>query len=93
MTGVQTCALPISTPSAYPSSAYPSAQQRATWSSDATPPPPRKPALCTMPEEQANMMINKWADLVEEATGSPPSPDAFVEYLRDKVGRLYGVSA
>ena len=33
------------------------------------------------------------ADLIEEATGSSPSPDAFVEYLRDKVGRLYGVSA
>ena len=33
------------------------------------------------------------ADLVEEATGSPPSPDAFVDYLKDKVERLYGVSA
>ena len=33
------------------------------------------------------------ADLIEEATGSPPSPDAFVEYLRDKVERLYGVTA
>ena len=33
------------------------------------------------------------AALIEEATGSPPSPDAFVTYLRDKVERLYGVSA
>ena len=33
------------------------------------------------------------ADLIEEATGSPPSPDAFVEYLQDKVERLYGVTA
>ena len=33
------------------------------------------------------------ADLIEEATGFPPSPDAFVDYLKDKVERLYGVSA
>ena len=33
------------------------------------------------------------ADLIEEATGNPPSPDAFVDYLKDKVERLYGVSA
>ena len=33
------------------------------------------------------------ADLIEEATGSPPSPDAFVDYLKDKVEQLYGVSA
>jgi carboxypeptidase Taq len=33
------------------------------------------------------------ADLVEEATGSPPSPDAFVDYLHDKVERLYGVTS
>lgn len=33
------------------------------------------------------------ADLVEEATGSPPSPDAFVDYLHDKVKRLYGVAS
>ena len=32
------------------------------------------------------------ADLIEEATGSPPSPDAFVEYLQDKVKRLYGLT-
>ena len=32
------------------------------------------------------------ADLIEEATGSPPTPDAFVDYLRDKVERLYGIS-
>ena len=37
--------------------------------------------------------ILEQADLVEEATGSPPSPDAFVDYLKDKVERLYGVSA
>ncbi len=33
------------------------------------------------------------AALIEEATGSPPSPDAFVEYLQDKVERLYGLTA
>ena len=33
------------------------------------------------------------AALIEEATGSPPSPDAFVEYLQDKVKRLYGLTA
>ena len=33
------------------------------------------------------------AALIEEATGSPPSPDAFVAYLRDKVERLYGLTA
>jgi carboxypeptidase Taq len=33
------------------------------------------------------------ADLIEEATGSAPSPDAFVRYLSSKVERLYGVSA
>ncbi len=33
------------------------------------------------------------ADLIEEATGSPPSPDAFVSYLSSKVESLYGVSA
>ena len=32
------------------------------------------------------------ADLIEEATGSSPSPDAFVDYLREKVERLYGIS-
>ena len=37
--------------------------------------------------------IHEPAALIEEATGSPPSPDAFVEYLRDKVERLYGVTA
>ena len=35
----------------------------------------------------------KPADLIEEATGSAPSPDAFVRYLTTKVERLYGVSA
>ena len=33
------------------------------------------------------------AALIEEVTGSPPSPDAFVTYLRDKVERLYNVTA
>jgi len=33
------------------------------------------------------------ADLVEKASGSPPSPDAFVDYLHDKVKRLYGVTS
>ena len=37
--------------------------------------------------------ILKPADLIKEATGSPPSPDAFVDYLKDKVEQLYGVSA
>jgi carboxypeptidase Taq len=32
-------------------------------------------------------------DLIEEATGSAPSPDAFVRYLSSKVEKLYGVSA
>ena len=31
------------------------------------------------------------ADLIEEATGEQPKPDAFVTYLADKIGRLYGV--
>lgn len=33
------------------------------------------------------------ADLIEEATGAPPSPDAFVRYICTKVEHLYGVSA
>ena len=33
------------------------------------------------------------ADLIEEATGTPPSPEAFVEYLEKKVERLYGITA
>ena len=33
------------------------------------------------------------ADLIEEATGSPPSPDAFVKYLISKVESVYGVTA
>ena len=32
------------------------------------------------------------AELIEEATGHPPSPDDFVEYLREKVERLYNLS-
>ena len=35
----------------------------------------------------------KPAELIEEVTGSSPSPDAFVRYLSSKVERLYGVSA
>ena len=31
------------------------------------------------------------AELIEEATGEAPSPEAFVDYLRDKVKRLYSV--
>ena len=37
--------------------------------------------------------VLKPADLIEEATGSAPSPDAFVRYLTSKVERLYGISA
>ena len=37
--------------------------------------------------------VLKPADLIEEATGAPPSPDAFVRYLCTKVEHLYGVSA
>jgi len=33
------------------------------------------------------------ADLMEEATGEKPKPDAFVEYLADKIGSLYGISS
>jgi len=33
------------------------------------------------------------AQLIEEATGSPPSPDAFVRYLSFKIEELYGVKA
>ena len=33
------------------------------------------------------------ADLMEEATGEQPKPDAFVTYLADKISSLYGVSA
>ena len=37
--------------------------------------------------------VLKPADLIEEATGSPPSPDAFVRYLSSKVESLYEVTA
>ena len=33
------------------------------------------------------------AELIKEATGKDPSPDAFIRYLGSKVERLYGVSA
>ena len=32
------------------------------------------------------------SDHIEEATGEQPKPDAFVKYLADKIGTLYGVS-
>ena len=52
------------------------------------------PLLAWMREHvHARGSILEPADLIEEATGSPPSPDAFVAYLRDKIERLYGVSA
>ncbi|MEC7502824.1 MAG: carboxypeptidase M32 [Candidatus Thermoplasmatota archaeon] len=35
--------------------------------------------------------ILKPAELIEEATGSPPSPEAFVEYLANKVRLLYSI--
>tara|TARA_Y100000817_G_scaffold292970_1_gene265582 strand:- start:1208 stop:1483 length:276 start_codon:yes stop_codon:yes gene_type:complete len=35
--------------------------------------------------------ILKPAELIEEATGSPPSPEAFVEYLDNKVRLLYSI--
>ena len=31
------------------------------------------------------------ADLIEEATGRPPSPEPFVRYLSSKISRLYGI--
>jgi len=52
------------------------------------------PLLAWMREHvHARGSILEPAALIEEATGSPPSPDAFVAYLRDKIERLYGVSA
>ena len=33
------------------------------------------------------------AELIEDATGSPPSPDPFVRYLSDKTSDLYGINA
>ena len=30
------------------------------------------------------------AGLIEEATGEAPTPDPFVDYLRDKIGTIYG---
>ena len=37
--------------------------------------------------------ILKPAQLIEEATGAAPSPDAFVRYLGSKIERLYGIKA
>jgi len=33
------------------------------------------------------------AELVEEATGQSPTPQPFIDYLRAKIERLYGVNA
>ena len=33
------------------------------------------------------------SELIEEATGRPPSPDDFVEYLQQKVEKLYNLSS
>ena len=33
------------------------------------------------------------AELIEEATGQPPTPQPFIDYLAAKIQRLYGVSA
>ncbi|MEE2812200.1 MAG: carboxypeptidase M32, partial [Candidatus Thermoplasmatota archaeon] len=33
------------------------------------------------------------SDLIEEATGELPSPQPFIDYLREKIERLYGISA
>jgi carboxypeptidase Taq len=33
------------------------------------------------------------AELIEEATGMAPTPQPFIDYLRAKIERLYGVSA
>ena len=37
--------------------------------------------------------IREPADHIEEATGQQLRSDAFVAYLADKIGALYGVSA
>jgi carboxypeptidase Taq len=31
------------------------------------------------------------AELIQQATGSPPAPDAFLEYVEGKYGSLYGI--
>ena len=36
--------------------------------------------------------ISTPADLIKEATGQPPSPQPFIDYLRNKVERLYNVT-
>ena len=33
------------------------------------------------------------AELIEEATGQPPTPQPFIDYLAAKIERLYGVNA
>jgi carboxypeptidase Taq len=35
--------------------------------------------------------IDRPAELIERATGAPPSPDALVRYLNEKFGALYGL--
>ena len=32
------------------------------------------------------------ADLIEEATGDSPIPEPFVDYLKDKIGTIYGLA-
>jgi carboxypeptidase Taq len=32
------------------------------------------------------------SELIEEATGNPPSPEPFISYLHAKIERIYGVS-
>ncbi len=39
----------------------------------------------------ARASILEPTDLIEEATGEQPKPDAFVDYLGDKLGTLYGL--
>jgi len=39
----------------------------------------------------ARASILEPTDLIEEATGEQPKPDAFVDYLGDKLGALYGL--
>ena len=31
------------------------------------------------------------ADLIEKATGAPPSPEPFLRYVEEKYGRIYGL--
>ena len=31
------------------------------------------------------------SDLIEKATGAPPSPEPFLRYVEEKYGRIYGL--